>query len=83
MAGYIQYSRKIWNSTLCEMGNIQIKFKTLYKDKDLLNENVRKKANGDLLKMCADKNLSFRCFDFLQRSLITQKINNLKKELSK
>ena len=57
----------IWNATAIQLGRIQVEFEALYTNKP------RDIQTGELLRICSREELSYKCFEYLERRLITKK----------
>ena len=57
----------IWNATAIQLGRIQVEFQALYTNKP------RDIQTDELLRICYREELPYKCFEYLERALITEK----------
>jgi hypothetical protein len=63
----------IWNATAIQLGRIQVEFGALFGSKEMKRRLTTKERTSELLRICHREELSYTCFEFLERRLITEK----------
>ena len=54
-----------------KLGRIQVEFQALYCTKEMNKRLTVKDKTGELLRICNRENISFKSFEYLERTLIT------------
>jgi len=52
------------------LGRIQVEFECLYGTKEMQKRLTQKDRTSELLRICKRENVSFTCFEYLERKLI-------------
>jgi len=59
-----------WNATAIQLGRIQVEFEALYGSKEMKRRLTTKERTSELLRICNREQLSFKCFEYLEKKLI-------------
>ncbi len=60
-----------FSDSAIQLGRLQVEFECLYGTKEMLDRLTTKERTQELLRICNREGVSFRAFEYLERTLIT------------